>query len=462
MAIEINPLMFRAYDIRGVADEDLTEGAAVTIGRGIGTYLQQRGGRRLVVGGDNRLSTERLKARLIEGLISTGCDVVDIGLSTSPLMYAATIAWDMDGGINVTGSHNPAHYNGFKVVGRGAYPIGGEEIERLRDLTLSAAFASGQGRYSQKDARPEYLARIEQVIRLARPMKVAIDTGNGVAGLTIPVMLKRLGCELVEVFTELDGHFPNHLPNPENEEFVRDLKQRVVQTGAELGIGFDGDGDRLGLIDERGTYLEADYAVMLLARDLLSRHPGQKIVVDVKASQNTLDYIRKYGGVPVLWKTGHSLIKHKMREDQIMFGGELSGHMFVFEDYYPIDDALFAACKILQFLSRDTKKLSEYFTDVPRRYSTRLIEIHCDDAVKFDVVRQVQQAFAEKYEVNTIDGARVSLPGGWALVRASNTTPNVVLRCEADSPERLEAIKSQVLETLDKFLPKHAGQEHSS
>lgn len=452
MSVSLNPYMFRAYDIRGTVDQDLTEDAAFVIGQGIGTYLQQLSGKRIVVGRDNRLSSERLKNRLVDGLLSTGCDVVDIGLSTSPLMYAAAIEWNMHGGVNVTGSHNPVQYNGFKVVGKEAYPIGGQEMERLQALTLAGDFLEGKGKYTYKDALSQYFVKLDETINLLRPLKVAVDTGNGVAGMTVPYMLRRLGCEVVEVYTELDGSFPNHLPNPEDEAGLTELKRQVVKTGAELGLGFDGDGDRIGLVDERGNYLAADYIIMLLARDYLERHPGQRVLIDVKASQNTIDYIKLHGGIPFLWKTGHSLVKQKMRDDNIILGGELSGHMFVFEDYYPIDDALFAACRLLQFLSKSRTSVSQYFSDLPSLCTTPLMELPCDDAIKFQVVEKLQHAFSEKYEVNTIDGARVTFPYGWAIVRASNTTENLTLRFEADSPEHLEAIKSEVLEVVNSFL----------
>ncbi|MEW5986654.1 MAG: phosphomannomutase/phosphoglucomutase [Chloroflexota bacterium] len=450
-----NPLMFRAYDIRGVADDDLTEEAAVIIGKGIGTYLQRRGGNQIVVGRDNRLSSERLKNSLVEGLLSTGCAVTDIGQSTSPMMYAAVIQWGLDGGINVTGSHNPKEYNGFKVVGRQAFPIGGPEIEVLRDLTLAEDFLGGRGAYRQGSILEEYFAKIQGLVHLARPMKVAVDTGNGVAGLAVPEMLKRLGCEVVEIYTELDGNFPHHLPNPEKESSLAELKRQVVVTGAEVGLGFDGDGDRVGLIDEQGGFREADYVIMLLARDYLSRHPGAPVLVDVKISQNVINDIRQHNGLPVLSKTGHSLVKQKMREDHIILGGELSGHMFVFEDYYPVDDALYAAGRLLQYLSTTDKSVSAQFADLPKLYASRIIEIPCADHAKFDVIKQLQAAFAARYEVNTIDGARVTFPHGWAIVRASNTTPNLTLRYEADSPEHLEEIRDEVMATVNAHLPKN-------
>lgn len=454
MTAGINPLIFRAYDIRGVVDKDLTEEVAEVLGKGIGTYLQQLGGNRIVVGRDNRLSSDKLRNGLVKGLLSTGCDVTDIGLSTSPMMYTSVAGWNMDGGINITGSHNPVEYNGFKVVARQATPIGGEQIMELQELTLSGKFATGQGRYEQRNALDEYLERIGRIIQLPRKLKVAIDTGNGVAGLTAPVMLKRLGCEVIEVFTELDGSFPHHLPNPENEAYLADLQKRVVEGGADLGIGYDGDGDRLGLIDENGRYLESDYAIMLLARDYLTRHPGATVLIDVKSSQNTIEDIHNHGGNPLLYKTGHSLVKAKMRADGIGLGGELSGHMFVFEDYFPIDDALFASARILRYLASSNKKLSEHFEGLRKRYSTLVIEIHCDDTIKFDVVSKVRDEYVGKYTVNPIDGARVDFPDGWALIRASNTAPNLAMRFEADTPQALEAIKADVFQTVQKYLPK--------
>jgi phosphomannomutase/phosphoglucomutase len=456
----VNADMFRAYDIRGVVGEDLTEEAAVIIGKGIGTYMQQRGRKRLVVGQDNRPSSDNFKKILIENLRSTGCDVIDIGLCTSPMQYAAVIKLNAEGGVMVTASHNPAKFNGFKLVGPKAFPIGGEDIQDLLAVTLKGEFLRGSGTYERQDTLEEYIATIVGKTRLSRPLKVAVDTGNGIGGLCVPRVLKEIGCNLVEVFTELDGRFPNHLPNPEEEENLLELKKRVIETGADIGIGIDGDGDRVGMVNEKGEFMEADYIIMLLAQDYLERHPGDRILVDVKTSQNTIDYIKKLGGKPMMWKTGHSLVKQKMREDGILLGGELSGHMFVFEDYFPIDDAAYAAGRLLSFLSRGNKKVSEYFVDLPKLYSTRLVEIPCADNVKFEIVDQIRDILLKKYEGVTIDGLRVTMSGGWALIRASNTAPNLTLRFEANSAENLKAIQDEVMGVVKQFVPDEPQSSH--
>jgi phosphomannomutase / phosphoglucomutase len=456
----VNAEMFRAYDIRGVVGEDLTEEAAVIIGKGIGTYMQQRGSKRLVVGQDNRPSSENFKKILIDSLRSTGCDVVDIGLCTSPMQYVATIKLNADGGVMVTASHNPAKFNGFKMVGPKAFPIGGQDIQDLLAVTLKGEFLKGSGSYERQDTLEEYISTIVGKVKLSRPLKVALDTGNGVAGICMPRVLKEIGCEVVEVFTELDGRFPNHLPNPEEEKNLLELKKQVVSSGSDIGIGIDGDGDRVGIVNEKGEFMEADYIIMLLARDYLERHPGDRILVDVKTSQNTIDYIKNLGGKPVMWKTGHSLVKQKMREDGIMLGGELSGHMFVFENYFPIDDAAYAASRLLSLISRSDKKVSEYFIDLPKLYSTRLVEIPCADNVKFEIVDKIRDILLKKYEGVTIDGLRVTMSGGWALIRASNTAPNLTLRFEANSPANLKAIQDEVMGVVKQFVSAEPHSDH--
>ena len=450
---KFNPLMFRAYDIRGLVDDDLTEEAATIIGKGIGSYVQKRWGKRVVVGRDNRPSSERLKNTLVESLKSTGCEVVDIGLSTSPMLYAAVAENQMDAGVNVTASHNPPKYNGFKIVGRDAYPVGGQDIKDLLELTESGEFLTGQGQVANLDYLDRYIDGITSRVKPARSLKVAVDTGNGVAGIVMPKLLRALGCEVIEVCTELDGRFPNHIPNPEEEKNLTELKQQVIASGADLGIGIDGDGDRIGLIDEKGRFLEADYIIMLLSRDFLSRHPGAKILVDVKTSQNTIDFITKYGGAPMMWKTGHSLVKQKMRQDNIILGGELSGHMFVFENYYAFDDAAYAGSKIIEFLSKSETPVSEYFAGLPKLFSTRLVEIKCDDTIKFDVVEKVKNDFLSKYDAITIDGIRINFPNGWALVRASNTSGTLTLRFEATTEGDLEQMREEVFASIEKYIP---------
>lgn len=447
----MNPYIFRAYDIRGVVGRDLTAEDAEAIGMGIGSYFRSRGSQKLAVGRDNRPSSKDLAEALIGGLLSIGCDVTDIGLSTSPLLSFTVCDRRFDGGVIVTASHNPPEYNGFKIAGRSAYPVAGEDIQKIRELILNQHFTKGCGRLTHYDPLPQYLSKLQTLVQLERSLKVVVDTGNGVCGLVAPEVLRRIGCEVVELHCDLDGTFPHHLPNPEDEANVEDVKQEVLRCHADIGIAFDGDGDRLGLIDEKGQYREADYAIIMLARDFLSRHPKAKVVVDVKTSLKVINEIQKHGGIPVLWKTGHSFIKRKMWEDGILFGGELSGHMFVAENYYIIDDALLAACRILRILASEPVGFSAHFANLPKLYSTRLIELPCADSEKFDVVKEAVRRFSTEYQVNDIDGARVDFGGGWAVIRASNTTPALTLRFEAQTSERLEEIKSLVYGVLKQF-----------
>jgi phosphomannomutase / phosphoglucomutase len=446
----INSNMFRAYDIRGLAGTDLTPEIARLIGQAWGTWLRRRGGRTMVIGRDLRPHSPGLMQGFVEGALAAGIDVTDIGFATSPLMYFATIARGADGGVNVTASHNPVEYNGIKMVEKEALPISEEEIREVRDLTLARDFETGQGALDSWDPKHAYYDKIASAIALARPMKVVVDTGNGVAGLFVPEMLRRLGCEVVELYTEPDSTFPNHLPDPEQEENMRDLMALVPKVGAEVGLAWDGDGDRLGVCDERGHRYEADFINILLARDLLTRHKGATVLLDVKSSINVLEDVTRNGGRPMLWKTGHSFMKRKMRQDGIMLGGELSGHMFVGEDYYPIDDALFAAARLLSILSRSDKPLSGQFEGLPQLHATHLIQLRCPDDKKFAVVGSLRDALSAKYPVIDIDGARADFGDGWALVRNSNTSPALTIRAEARTPEALARIMDEVKGLLER------------
>jgi len=445
----INPHMFRAYDIRGLAGTDLTPEVTRRIGQAWATWLRRHGGTSMVVGGDLRPHTPALKAGFIECAVAAGCDVTDIGDATSPLMYFATIDRKTDGGVNITASHNPVEYNGIKMVEREALPISEEEIREVRDLAIAGDFEQGRGSVTAWDARPAYYAKITSLVSLARPIKIVVDTGNGVAGLFAPEMLRRLGCEVVELYTEPDSTFPNHLPDPEKEENMRDLMKLVPEVGAEVGFAWDGDGDRLGVCDERGYRWEADFINILLARDLLSRHPGSTILLDLKSSLNTLADVEAHGGRPQLWKTGHSFMKRKMKEDGILLGGELSGHMFVGEGYLPIDDALIAAGRVLSVLTRSDRPLSQQFEGMRPLYATHLIQLHCPDDQKFEVVRQIRDQLSAKYPVIDIDGARADFGDGWGLVRNSNTSPALTIRCEATTPEGLKRISAEMKGLLE-------------
>jgi phosphomannomutase/phosphoglucomutase len=339
----LNPFIFRAYDVRGKVGIDITPEVFDPVGRAFGTLVRRRGGRTVALGMDNRVSSRALKDAFGAGMLSTGLDVVDIGVNHTPLLYFATAHWKLDGGATITGSHNPVSDNGVKMVHAGAAPLTESEIQGLLATIKSGDFERGVGTRATRDPRDEYWDAITSRVKLGRRLKVVVDAGNGIAGVFAPELLRRLGCEVVELYCESDGTFPNHLPDPEMEENMRDLVARTVEVGADVGVAYDGDADRVGIVDEKGRRHEADLLLALLARDLLTRHPGAQIVFDVKSSQVLVDDITKHGGQPIMWKTGHSHLKRKMREDGILLGGEVSGHMFFGEDWYGVDDGILAS-----------------------------------------------------------------------------------------------------------------------
>jgi phosphomannomutase len=450
--VAIDPDIFRAYDIRGKVGPAITSDVAEQLGRAFGTYIAKLSGRNEVaVGRDNRLTGEELKGALMRGLVSAGCTVYDIGMSTSPALYFAVGHWKLPGGINVTGSHNPKDENGFKLVGEGARPIAGDEILKVKAVIDAGDFASGEGTVVPREVKPEYFGRLKQAARLTKSFRIAVDTGNGVAGLYAPPLLRDAGCELFELYTELDGNFPNHLPDPQIPENVVDLQAKVKEAGVDLGLAFDGDGDRLGVIDEHGERHEADYILMLLARALLAKQPGAKIIMDVKTSQPVVDDIRAHGGVPVIWKTGHSFIKLKMREEQAPLAGEASGHIFFQENFYA-DDALFAACKLLSYLAETEMPLSAHLRGVPRWFTSPELRVPCADDRKWDVVDAVAGELRRDHDALEIDGIRAEWPDGWALIRASNTGPNLTLRFESKSEAGLKQIGTEVMAALRKHV----------
>ncbi|MBN2543554.1 phosphomannomutase/phosphoglucomutase [bacterium] len=454
MSLKINTAIFRAYDIRGIEDEDLTFDVVEAIGKAFGTYLQriQEGKTTVAVGRDNRLGSEKLQKALMQGLLSTGADVMDIGLSTSPKLYFTTAYLELSGGVNITGSHNPIGYNGFKMIRKGPYPVAEDEIQNLRQMIENEDFIKGEGALSKREIKREYFDFLKKDINVQRRMKVVVDTGNGVAGLFAPEFLTELGCEIIGLYTELDGTFPHHLPDPEMAEYVVDLINEVKKQHADLGIAFDGDGDRLGMVDENGKRYEADLLLMLLARDFLKRNPGEKIVVDVKCSQNVIDDIKAHGGKPVIWRTGHSIIKKKMREDGILLGGEVSGHMFFGGKFYGFDDAMLAAAYLLEILSKSDKKLSEHFEGMELMPSTPEIKLPCPDDKKFGVVDKISDYFHKLYPDSlTIDGIRIDFPNGWALIRPSNTNPYLTLRMQGKSEAALKEIQSIVVRKLKEY-----------
>ncbi len=448
----LNPHIFRAYDVRGLVGTDITPDVFLQVAAAYGTLVRRKGGRRVAVGQDNRLSSSELKAAFVNGVRAAGVDVVDVGQVPTPMLYFATAHWKLDGGANITGSHNPVEYNGVKMVHAGALPLTEDEIQRLRKLAESGDLERGEGGVDRLSPRDDYFDTVSRLVRPARRLKVVVDAGNGVAGLYAPALLRRIGCDVVELHCESDGRFPNHLPDPEDEKNVVDLQARVVEARADLGVAYDGDADRVGVIDERGDRHEADLLLILLARDLLTRHPGAKIVFDVKSSQSLVADIEQHGGVPVMWKTGHSHLKRKMREDRILLGGEVSGHMFFAENYYGVDDGILASCKIIEIVARAAEPASRLFASVPHLRATPELKAPCPDGEKFRVIEELTRELKQRYETIDIDGARVLFPGGgWGLVRASNTNPYLTLRFEARTDAEVAAMKRVIYDALRRY-----------
>lgn len=445
----MNPHIFREYDIRGVADEDLSDELARDLGRALGTFHRRRGApARIVLGRDCRLSSDRLHHELRAGMLEAGLHVVDLGVVPTPSMYFGVFTAESPvcGGVEITGSHNPAPDNGFKMMkDRGS--LYGADITALRTLIEKRDFdLPGGGQVSERDVLPAYLGFLRGNIRLARTdLRVAIDAGNGAAGPTAVAALRAIGLEPVAMLCEMDGRFPVHHPDPTDPHTLEMLRAKVLDEGLDLGIAFDGDGDRIGVVDERGEVLWGDKLLTLLARDLLARRPGAAVLGEVKCSQTLYDDIAAHGGRPILWKTGHSLIKTKMKEEGALLAGEMSGHVFFADRFFGFDDAVYAACRLLELLSRGTAPLHERLADVPATHSTPELRVACPDDEKFGVVEQVKKRFAETHEVVTVDGARILFgDGAWGLVRASNTQPVLVLRFEAKDAETLASIRGEV------------------
>ncbi|HEX6252394.1 MAG TPA: phosphomannomutase/phosphoglucomutase [Gemmatimonadaceae bacterium] len=442
--------VFREYDIRGIAGRDLTPEGARLIGRGYAAFLRELGiSGAIAVGRDNRPSGDELHAGLIAGLNESGHDTVDIGVVPTPVAYWVQHTRDVAGGIQITGSHNPAEYNGFKL-GAGKKSLWGAQIQRIRELIETEAFVSGQGSRRQEEVLDRYLDDIvERIGPILRNVHVVADCGNGAGALVVPELLRRLGVQAECLFCESDGTFPNHHPDPTVEENLQDLIRRVRQSGAELGIGFDGDADRIGIVDGTGEIIWGDYLLIVYARDVLERTgAGQSIIFDVKCSQALPDAIAQAGGKPVMWRTGHSLIEEKMHETHAPIAGEMSGHMFFAEGFYGFDDAIYGAARLLRIVADAGKTVRELLADVPRFVSTPEIRVDCADDVKFALVEEAKRHFAAKYDVIDVDGVRVQFGDGWGLLRASNTQPVLVLRFEARSQAGLDRIRREFSDWL--------------
>ena len=448
----INPQIFREYDIRGIVGKDLTPESVTNIGKAIGTYIRRGNGKNMVLGRDVRSSSVEFCNILSKALNSTGCNVTDIGMVPTPVLYFALHHFNADGGVMITGSHNPPEFNGFKIS-QGFHSLYGEKVQELKRLIEANDFEVGIGNTQQQPVLSEYMEKIFSVLEIPRKIKVVVDGGNGCFGIVGPDLLKKLGQTPIELFTEPDGTFPNHHPDPTVSENLTDLIEKVRLENAELGIGFDGDADRIGVVDEKGNILWGDQLLTIFARDILSRNPGATIVGEVKCSQNLYKDIKKHGGVPVMAAAGHSLIKNKMRETGALLAGEMSGHICFADNYYGFDDAIFAACRVLQIVAQSNTKVSEMLADLPETAYTPEIRIACPDDQKFKIVRELTEIFREKYEVIDIDGVRVNFENGWALIRASNTQPVIVLRLEAATKERLKELVAVIKKQTDKYKP---------
>ncbi len=437
--------IFREYDIRGIAESELPSDGIKELGQAFGTYLVRHGAKKVNIARDCRLSSDRLHGALLAGLLSTGCSVAELGVVPTPLLYYSVFHLHADAGVMITGSHNPSDYNGFKVM-HGKSTIHGEEIQKVRQLIDAQDFevAKTPGAYTSVDIVTAYVDEIAGQFKLAKRVKVVSDAGNGTAGPVFRRILQKLNCESTELFFEMDGHFPNHHPDPTQPENLQHLVKAVLSNKADVGLAFDGDSDRLGAVDEQGTILYGDQLMIIYGREILSRKPKSTIIGEVKSSQNMYDDLTRHGGNAIMWKTGHSLIKAKMQESSAELAGEMSGHMFFADRYYGFDDALYAACRLLEIVANSSDPLSAQLADLPPTFATPEIRVDCADSAKFGIVSAVRTRFQKDYDVIAIDGARINFGKGWGLVRASNTQPVLVLRFEAQSPELLAEYRKLV------------------
>ncbi|HPU30181.1 MAG TPA: phosphomannomutase/phosphoglucomutase, partial [Syntrophorhabdaceae bacterium] len=430
----MNKEIFREYDIRGMVEKDLTDDVVRNIGRAFATYMKDRGKKNASVGRDGRLSSEHLKNLIVEGMVESGLNVTDLGQCPTPLFYFSLFNMDVDGGIMVTGSHNPPEFNGFKVA-FGKTTLFGEEIQDLRKIIEEQRFTSQAGSFKEyKNIVEDYYNFLRGNIKINKTFKIVVDAGNGVAGTVAVPIMREFKQDVIDIFCDVDGHFPNHFPDPTVEKNLVALKETVLKNKADVGIGYDGDGDRIGVIDNEGNVIWGDYLMIIFARDIFKERQGAYFVSEVKCSKNLFEDIERNGGRPVMWKVGHSLIKQKMKELNAVLGGEMSGHMFFADRFFGYDDAIYASLRFIEIMEKDGRPVSEFLRDLPKLYSTPEIRVDCPDNVKFQVVKNLTEYYRKKYNIIDIDGVRVLMDDGWGLVRASNTQPVLVLRFEAETP----------------------------
>jgi phosphomannomutase/phosphoglucomutase len=443
--------IFREYDIRGTVGDELSDDVVAAIGRGVATYLVGHGKKVALLCRDNRPSSEPFAAILSDAFVGAGLAVVDLGLAPTPAFYFATRHYAPgEGGIMVTGSHNPPQFNGFKIsCGEGT--IYGAEIQRVAEIIAGGKFATGKGSYEKRELLDDYRRALLERVDVSRPVKIIADAGNGMASLLMPDLLSDAGCDAAGLFCELDGTFPHHWPDPTVPRNMEALIARVREAGAEVGVAFDGDADRIGAVDDKGRIIWGDKLLALYAAPVLASHPGGKVVFEVKCSQALAEEVEARGGVPIMWKTGHSLIEAKIREEKALLAGEMSGHIYFADRYYGYDDALYAALRLAELVAKADAPLSELADRIPKYYDTPEIRVDCSDEVKFAVVEKIKQRFAD-HDIIDVDGARILFEGGWGLVRASNTQPALVLRFEAKTAERRDEIQREVEGVLAEIL----------
>ncbi len=452
--MNISPSIFREYDIRGIVDKDLTPEIAEILGRASGTYFRRHGKRAVALGRDCRLSSPAYAAALAKGLQSTGCDVADLGTVPTPLLYFAIYYKKYEAGVMITGSHNPPEYNGFKMM-CGEETLYGETIQEIRRLIEAGDFVRDKaGTKSDYNLVPEYQDYVLGLIKLRRPLKIVVDAGNGTGGVVAVPIFRKLGCSVVELYCDMDGRFPNHHPDPTLPEAMSDLIRTVKETRADLGIAFDGDADRIGVVDDAGRLIWGDQLMIIFSRDVLAAHPGATIISEVKATKLLYDEIARLGGRPIMWKTGHSLIKKKIKEEHALLAGEMSGHIFFADRWFGFDDAIYASTRLLEIAAKSEQKVSAMLAGLPAMVSTPEIRVYASDEVKFRIVDEVKAELSAKYPVIDIDGVRATYPKGWALVRASNTQAVLVLRFEAETKEDLEAIQTEVKGAVTRAIQK--------
>lgn len=439
----VNPSIFRAYDIRGVVGETLTVESVYAIGRAIGSLALESGEKSIAIGRDGRLSGPMLVAALCEGVLSTGCDVINLGLVPTPVLYYATNVLATRSGVMLTGSHNPPDYNGLKIVINGK-TLAEAGIHDLYQRIIENRLCDGQGSLQELDILERYLTQVTDTVKLARPLKIVVDCGNGVPGVAAPELYRRLGCDVHELFCDVDGNFPNHHPDPSQIENLQDLIKKVQEVGADVGLAFDGDGDRLGVVTKAGTVIWPDRQLMLFSKAILAKNPGAKIIYDVKCTNNLATVIREQGGEPIMWKTGHSLIKAKLAESHALLAGEMSGHIFIKDRWYGFDDAVYAGARLLEILAAETQDIDALFANIPDSVNTPELKIAVSEEDKFQIMERLVASadFSVAHQIVTIDGLRVNFADGWGLVRPSNTTPCLVLRFEAESETVLAHIQN--------------------